>query len=159
MRDATSPYKATSGLYLLDTNILVQYVRGSFLKEKIEAAYSLMTAELAPLISYVTEAEIRSLASQWDWGAQKRKDLDFLLTLFRRVPIEDSQGEIMQAYVLIDAVSTTLGYDMGKNDLWIAATARVITATLLTTDKDFDHLAGTFLSRTWISPEGITGAT
>jgi len=34
---------------------------------------------------------------------------------------------------------------MGKNDLWIAATAHVVDATILTTDKDFDHLASEFL--------------
>jgi predicted nucleic acid-binding protein len=30
--------------------------------------------------------------------------------------------------------------NMGKNDLWIAATALATKATLITTDKDFDHL-------------------
>ena len=151
MSDKQLPYKATTGLYLLDTNILVHYVRGGFLKDQMEAAYSLMTADQAALISFVTEAEIRSLASQWGWGPLKLRELDFLLTLFRRIPIEDSQEEILKAYVLIDAVSTTLGFDMGKNDLWIAATARVTTATLLTTDKDFDHLHETFLFREWIA--------
>lgn len=29
---------------------------------------------------------------------------------------------------------------MGKNDLWIAATARLADGILLTTDRDFDHL-------------------
>jgi predicted nucleic acid-binding protein len=35
--------------------------------------------------------------------------------------------------------------NMGKNDLWIAATASVLDATLLTTDNDFDHLQNEFL--------------
>lgn len=35
--------------------------------------------------------------------------------------------------------------NMGKNDLWIAATASVQNMTLLTTDKDFKHLDGNFL--------------
>ncbi len=30
---------------------------------------------------------------------------------------------------------------MTDNDLWIAATAKVARATLLTTDKDFTHLS------------------
>jgi tRNA(fMet)-specific endonuclease VapC len=34
---------------------------------------------------------------------------------------------------------------MGKNDLWIAATASVLGAKLLITDADFEHLAGVFL--------------
>ena len=35
---------------------------------------------------------------------------------------------------------------MGKNDLWIAATAASINATLVTSDKDFGHLDGVFLN-------------
>ncbi|MBK9016619.1 MAG: PIN domain-containing protein [Saprospiraceae bacterium] len=34
--------------------------------------------------------------------------------------------------------------NMGKNDLWIAATAHATQATLLTTDMDFNHLDGVF---------------
>ncbi len=35
--------------------------------------------------------------------------------------------------------------NMGKNDLWIAATAHVLGAKLLTTDADFNHLNEVFL--------------
>ena len=34
---------------------------------------------------------------------------------------------------------------MEKNDLWIAATASVLDASLLTTDSDFEHLHDEFL--------------
>ena len=40
--------------------------------------------------------------------------------------------------------------NMGKNDLWIAATASVLNASLLTTDRDFDHLHGQFLDVIYI---------
>ena len=40
---------------------------------------------------------------------------------------------------------------MGKNDLWIAAIAHVTGATLVTTDKDFDQLAGKFVTRISVS--------
>jgi len=33
---------------------------------------------------------------------------------------------------------------MGKNDLWIAATAYALEAVLLTTNGDFDHLHNLF---------------
>ncbi|MDN5203316.1 hypothetical protein QQ008_18155 [Fulvivirgaceae bacterium BMA10] len=36
--------------------------------------------------------------------------------------------------------------NMGKNDLWIAATAFVAKAELITMDGDFDHLNGEFLT-------------
>ena len=45
---------------------------------------------------------------------------------------------------------------MGKNDAWIAATANVSKMVLITTDKDFDHLDGTFLNRIWIDPKTPT---
>ena|GEM_PF-5103103 len=35
--------------------------------------------------------------------------------------------------------------NMGKNDLWIAASASVLNLTLVTTDQDFDHLSPSFL--------------
>ena len=150
--NASSPYVATPGLYLLDTNVLLHYVRGGALKDRIEAQYSLMIADQVPLYSYVTEAEMWSLAEQRNWGKPKREQLRYLLGLFRRVPVEDREDLTLQAYVLIDGVSLGYGIDMGKNDLWIAATARVTTATLLTSDKDFDHLQGSFLSHEWIDP-------
>ena len=60
---------------------------------------------------------------------------------------------IVDAYVDIESYST--GYHptrflpgndiiLGKNDLWIAATAVVTEATLLTSDGDFDHLHEAF---------------
>jgi len=45
---------------------------------------------------------------------------------------------------------------MGENDIWIAATAKVTGAVLLTTDKDFDHLHGKYLTRIWIDPKSKT---
>jgi tRNA(fMet)-specific endonuclease VapC len=35
--------------------------------------------------------------------------------------------------------------NMGKNDLWIAATASVLDIPLMTTDNDFAHLDPVFL--------------
>ncbi len=35
---------------------------------------------------------------------------------------------------------------MGDNDIWVAATASVLNANLLTTDHDFDHLNGIFVN-------------
>jgi len=61
----------------------------------------------------------------------------------------------MQAYAEIDAYSQgnlpgkPLGLsarNMGKNDLWIAASAYVSKAGLVTTDGDFDHLNGSWIT-------------
>ena len=49
---------------LLDTNILVHYVREDALSQVIEARYSLRVAKPAPIISVITEGELRALARQ-----------------------------------------------------------------------------------------------
>ena len=41
---------------------------------------------------------------------------------------------------LINKSSNFSARNMGKNDLWIAATSSVLEAKLLTTDNDFEHL-------------------
>lgn len=40
--------------------------------------------------------------------------------------------------------------NMGKNDLWIAATASIFDLELITTDRDFEHLNPRFLKLTRI---------
>ena len=54
--------------------------------------------------------------------------------------IDVSSEAVIEAYARIDHESRELGRRMGKNDLWIAAVASVLTAVVVTTDQDFDHL-------------------
>mgnify|MGYP002785455141 CR=1 FL=1 len=142
-------------LYLLDTNILVHYVRGGHVQQRIEAEYRLLATPEAPLLCYVSEAEIRSLAVQLGWEAVRLNQLGYLLTMVRRIHIHEPH--ILQAYVAIDSHSVASGVTMGKNDLWIAAVAHVTGATLLTTDRDFDHLQERYLLRHWIDPSTESG--
>jgi predicted nucleic acid-binding protein len=72
--------------------------------------------------------------------------------------IDIDHPDILDAYGEIDHASRTSGRSMGKNDVWIAATAKVTKATLLTTDVDFDHLHGTHLDRIWINPGATTNS-
>ncbi len=87
------------------------------------------------------------------WGENKREQLKNLLDQFLIVPIDSQQ--IVAAYVELDTFSQgkhphkssgLTARNMGKNDLWIAATAMVTDSTLVTSDKDFDHLNEVFLS-------------
>lgn len=138
-------------LYVLDTNILIAYIRGGKLGQRIEATYQLLAASRPPLISIVTEGEVRSLAQRNNWGAAKQQQMENLLGTLLRVSLDAPR--LIAAYADIDAYSERRGRSMGKNDVWIAATANVTTATLLTTDKDFDHLDPSYLSRVWIDPK------
>jgi tRNA(fMet)-specific endonuclease VapC len=138
-------------LYLLDTNIFVHAIRSSpTWLNKVVSLYDPMNAMPRCVYSIVTEGEIGSLAIQLSWGTYKVQQMSTLLSYFARLDIHDPA--ILSDYATIDAYTKSNGYTLGKNDLWIAATASVTGATLLTTDKDFDPLNGLFLNRVWIDP-------
>ncbi len=88
-------------------------------------------------------------------GFSKKNILKEIIREVSPIPIDDE--DIVEAYAAIDAFSAgkhptlrlpigTTARTMGKNDLWIAATAFVFEAALITTDNDFDHLHGVFLN-------------
>ena len=139
--------------YLLDTNILLHYVRGSELARRVETAYHLTTLTApadAPLISIASEGEIRALALEFGWGSPRVAFMNNLLAQLVIVPI--ARPDLVDAYARISDHCRRRGAALSKNDLWIAATANVTGATLLTTDKDFDLLDPAFLDRAWIAP-------
>ena len=127
-------------LYLLDTNIVIHYARGMTVGQQIESDHGLLATPSRPLISVVTRGEAYAFAVKRTWGPAKIAALDALLSQFVTIDINHSQ--LILAYATLDAWSQNRGRKMGKNDLWIAATAKVTSAALLTTDADFDHMAG-----------------
>ncbi len=142
-------------IYLLDTNILLYYLRKHCIAEIIEQKYAPFDYPNTPVVSVVTIGEIKSIALQNRWGTERCTMLEEFL---KQLLITDINSEdVIQRYAEIDAFSQgrlaekTLpsgisSRNMGKNDLWIAATASVISAILITTDNDFSHLKPNFLS-------------
>ncbi len=130
----------------LDTNIFVHAVRGGEIWEHIKARHDLLMIEPRPAFSFAVQGEALSLAGQWQWGAEKVDKLSYFFRYFER---RDVTLPLIEAYAEIDVFSRNVSVPvrMGKNDLWIAATAYLSGATLLTTDRDFDHLHGTFFDR------------
>ena len=137
-------------LYLLDTNILVHYVRGDETWRRIRERYSLLVHDPRPSISIVSVGELRSLALQFNWQAAKISQMNFILNYFHRADIHSEP--VLEAYSQIDAHTRKLGQSMGKNDLWIAATAKATGARILTTDRDFDFIDSIYVERDWIDP-------
>ena len=129
-------------LYLLDTNIVLALVRGSTLGKHIDTTFGLSASKIRPIISVVTHGEVRVLAARNRWGQKKLDALQNALD--NLVTVDVNHPAVLDAYVEIDLYSQTYptgSRNMGKNDLWIAACAKAAAATLLTTDKDFAHLA------------------
>lgn len=137
-------------LYLLDTNILLAYVRRGDLFRRIEATYALSTVLPVPAISVVSEGEIRALAEEFSWGTAKRNVMETLLAGLTVFPLPFDN--VIEKYVQASEFSRRAGRVLGKNDLWIAATAIATQTTLLTTDKDFDVFSPVLLARDWINP-------
>jgi len=144
---------AAQPLYLLDTNVLVHYVRGSEVWIRVRDKYQPLLIHPCPIISVVTVGEIRSLALQWNWGEKKIDQMVFALGFFKTLTIDEP--EVIRAYAIIDAYCEQNGQSLGKNDIWIAATAAVTGAHLLTTDRDFDRLTPRFFTRDWIDPDTV----
>jgi predicted nucleic acid-binding protein len=127
--------------FVLDTNIVLHYVRQSELYKFVANKFRLLEPDVQLIISIVTVAEMEVLAQRRNWGEGKRNLLNrFFQDEVFIVDINLGSPDLMDAYVEIDLFSAA--QNMGKNDLWIAATSKVTNATLVTTDNDFDHLAG-----------------
>lgn len=138
--------------YLLDTNILIIYARNSAITRKMEEDLRLLTGEHNLVISAVSVGEVKSLARRNKWGDNKIKRLESLLKKFLVADI--NAEDVFEQYAIIETFSQGLSAspklkgtarNMGKNDLWIAATGSVLKLVLITTDDDFDHLDGYFL--------------
>lgn len=148
------------GPYLIDTNILIFYATNDPVVSLLESTLSLLEPVSNPHISVVTLGEIRSLGIQRNWGKKKTRQVEQgILDLVTRSPI--LQTDVVDEYADIDGYSLgkhskcsyPSGYSsekMGKNDLWIAATASIYNFTLVTADKDFEHLDEKFLKRIYV---------
>ncbi|WP_423924766.1 PIN domain-containing protein [Candidatus Palauibacter sp.] len=141
---------------LLDTNILLGLARKAPWAERAYQEFDLGNREVVSFTSIVCKGEILAIAEKRGWAQTKRSRLEQILHQFPTVSIDEPQ--IVHAYALIDAWTRGTAVDspgvapppkparrMGKNDLWIAATAHTAGAALLTADEDFRHVDGVWL--------------
>lgn len=137
--------------YVLDTNIVLLYLKDDVTKNFIEENYGPFQSGNNPIISVVTIAEIRSIALKNNWGERRIKIVEEFMN--ELVVIDIKFNDLIDAYAEIDAFSQgklknrplkISSRNMGKNDIWIAATTYLTNSKLITTDKDFEHLNGAF---------------
>lgn len=121
---------------VFDTNVVIGHLRRQ----------QLLPAQA--VLSSIVVGELEAFALKADWGAQK---LAFLQRIFERCPLISVGPELTGLYARLDAYSQGClrgqalppglsARNMGKNDLWIAATALYLDLPLHTADHDFDHL-------------------
>ena len=138
--------------YILDTNIVLTYLRNNIQARNLEQTLNLLSGQHNLIISVVSIGELKSIAKQNNWGKRRINNLEDMLSDFLIADINTEA--VIEKYATIDAFSqgklvgkkvNFSARNMGKNDLWIAATAAVLDIPLFTTDKDFAHLQGKFL--------------
>jgi tRNA(fMet)-specific endonuclease VapC len=139
--------------YVLDTNILLHYLRASNIALQIDVKYNPLNSNVnEAIVCVVSVGELKAIAKMNHWGRTRLEQLELLLD--ELIVTDIHTEDMLERYAEIDAFSNgklmgrSLGMssrNMGKNDLWIAATASLLDATLLTTDQDFNHLHNEFL--------------
>lgn len=144
--------------YLLDSNIIIIYSRDNELARKIEADYKIFSGDHRLGISTVSLGEINASIKKLQLGARRKKKIEQILEKINEFAINIE--EVIGRYGDIDAFSQGQlagskgkfsARNMGKNDIWIAATASVFNLKLVTTDKDFEHLDGVYIDLEYIS--------
>ena len=146
--------------YLLDTNMLLGFIMCAPWALRVREEYHLADPERMVYTSVVCKKEVLDLADKFGWGSNKRTRLQRVLS---RIPTLNLDDEVVNAYALIDAWTHGTSVDspndasppqpavpMSQNDLWIAATAHVHSAALVSTDGDFDHLDETWLQLIYV---------
>ncbi len=144
--------------YVLDTNVLLFYLKDSETKQFIEENFGPFQAGNTAIISIVTVGEIGVLARRNRWGSKRLKIVEKLYD--RLVIVDINAQDIIEAYIDVDSYSEgkhptkiykNSSRNMGKNDVWIAATTIVTNAELITSDRDFEHLDGEFFTVNLVS--------
>jgi len=151
--------------FLLDTNILMAYLKADTkLFNKVSKDNNLDDDDTFIMISAITKGEMLSLALQNNWGETKLSFLTKLLNEFVIIDVSGNDDLLLNAYAEIDAFSLQRhptkkligsAKPMGKNDMWIAATALVTNATLLTSDGKFMHLDKAFINIKFYHPKSV----
>jgi len=138
--------------YFFDTNAILIYLKDRDKKDWLDDNYDPLGNENTAIISVVVLGELESIFLRNNWGQRRIKNLQMFLQDFLIADI--NSRDIIKRYGEIDVFSQgrlkdkPLGdssRNMGKNDLWIAATTSITNSKLITSDKDFKHLNGKYL--------------
>ena len=146
---------------LFDTNILLSLAKDTRARQTLKV---INPGDEKIFASVATIGELKSIILQNNWGPRKLQSLDEILA---EIIITDINENLVNTYVEIDAFSQCRNpsypnrsfatpRNMGKNDLWIAATAALVGLKLVTTDADFNHLHQVFIEVQLIKPSMFT---
>ncbi|MCP1382210.1 type II toxin-antitoxin system VapC family toxin [Runella salmonicolor] len=142
---------------VIDTCVFIHIIRDTITGKKCLDKIEKYDTAANVIISVVTKAELESFIAQNNWGKPKIEKLNKILEAITYIDISNADQLLLESYTEIDSFSKRKTKDkngnllkgsakkMGKNDLWIAATAYSLDIPLMTTDSDFDHLNETLM--------------
>ena len=89
-------------------------------------------------ISFQTVAEMRLGALLAKWGESRKQDLELFLSAFNLIVYSD---ELCDCWAIVMNEARQVGRRREAGDAWIAATAKLLDAPLITHDRDFSLAA------------------
>ena len=126
-------------IFLLDTNAFSDLMRKH---AKLEARLTSLPSTDRVIICPIVRGEIRYGMEQLP-PSKRWQDLENqaapLFTIIPCEPIPETAGD---HYASIKLTRQRKGLTLDENDLWIAATAVALGATLITRDSDFQKIEG-----------------
>lgn len=89
-------------------------------------------------ISVITRAEMKAGYAYAGWGERRIERSEDLLRAYSAIPLDE---ECLNTWAALKACGMPDGWNVGDNDLWIAATAVSRELPLVTCDTDFSRIA------------------
>ena len=121
---------------VVDTDV-VSYI---FKNHPFGSRYDAELAGRIPLISFMTVAEIERWVLQYRWGAQR---IQWLRAFLQRFTVVPSSPDLCRKWAEVMVTAQAAGRRIESADAWIAATALLHDAPLLTNNRnDYLGVAG-----------------
>ena len=131
-------------IFLLDTNVASAIMRDD---PVIQAWLSALPADEQIVLCPIVRGEILYGIELLPEGKRRMLLREKADNLFANLLCEVVPSQADQVYARIKASQHRRGFSMSDNDLWIAATAIAIKATLVSLDGDFGRIDGLPLMR------------
>ena len=125
--------------YLLDTNAISDLMRAA---PRIETWMAELGPEDRVVTCTIVRGEVLFPITRLPIG-KRRTELEEtgrqLLAVFRCEPVPERAGDL---YASVKMARQERGLSLDENDLWVAATALALGATLVSRDSDFESIGG-----------------
>lgn len=89
--------------YVLDTNIILHYLRKSDLARRVDEQFAPTTPENEPFVPVVVKGEIESLSIQNKWGEQRMERVEAFVN--QLITADINSEDVIVRYAEIDAFS------------------------------------------------------